>query len=392
MTKIAVFATHPIQYQAPWFRALAATPGLEIVVHFERTLDNVAQGAGFGVPFEWDVPLLSDFAHTIWLPAGTAVSGQQVGLTARAAAVWRLIRKERPDVALVLGWEASWLRLAALVGRLSGVPLLVRGDSNAVKKRPPLVRAVHRTYLSQFDRFLTVGRSNRQFYARYGVPDDRMFECPHFVDVKRFASETAQLRTDHQRLRSALGIAPAACVFLFAGKLQRKKRPQDFIHACAKAHARGDSVHALVVGDGDLRGEVEALACHLGLPVTLTGFLNQSEIPRAYAVADVLVLPSDAGETWGLVVNEAMASGLPAIVSDAVGCAPDLIIHGETGFVFPMGDVAALADAVRRMCASPSARESMGRRARTHVCGAYTVEHAVAGVVDAVSSLGRSTG
>jgi glycosyltransferase involved in cell wall biosynthesis len=167
-------------------------------------------------------------------------------------------------------------------------------------------------------------------------------------------------------------------VALFAGKLIEKKRPADLIAAAARV----PGVHALFVGDGPLREWCEAMAAELGVRATFTGFRNQSEMPSAYAAADVLILPSDRQETWGLVVNEAMASGLPAIVSEAAGCVPDLIIAGRTGYAYPPGDIDALAMALR---AIPDEGAAMGRAAALHVRD-YSVERAASGVVEAMTA------
>ena len=130
--------------------------------------------------------------------------------------------------------------------------------------------------------------------------------------------------------------------------------------------------------------EARAEAARLGVRVTWAGFLNQHEIGRAYAAADCLVLPSYA-ETWGLVVNEAMATGLPAVVSDAVGCAPDLIVPGETGETFRKGDVDDLAAALTRV------RERGGRSQMAAACLAridgYSFARSANGLVAACQSV-----
>jgi glycosyltransferase involved in cell wall biosynthesis len=105
--------------------------------------------------------------------------------------------------------------------------------------------------------------------------------------------------------------------------------------------------------------------------------------------ADFLALPSDFGETWGLVVNEAMACGLPALVSDRVGCGPDLVEDGVTGAVFPCGDVEALAERLRDLASNPERLRTMGRRAQERVLEGYSVQRAVAGTVEAVEFLSR---
>ena len=120
------------------------------------------------------------------------------------------------------------------------------------------------------------------------------------------------------------------------------------------------------------------------LPVTFAGFLNQSEIPKAYVAADCLVLPSDSGETWGLVVNEAMACGIPAIVSDHVGCGPDLVIEGETGGVFPLGDIDALAHKIAHFASDADRLKAMGKEAQRRVMTYYSVDRAVEGTLAAI--------
>ena len=118
-----------------------------------------------------------------------------------------------------------------------------------------------------------------------------------------------------------------------------------------------------------------------GISCSFAGFLNQSEIPLAYAAADALVLPSDAGETWGLVVNEAMACGRPAIVSDRVGCREDLVLEGETGLSFRFGDWEELGGQMRRLAGDPAQAKAMGAAARQRVHRDYSVERAAAGVL-----------
>jgi len=141
-----------------------------------------------------------------------------------------------------------------------------------------------------------------------------------------------------------------------------------------------------MAGDGRLRPLCEGYAAARKLPVTFTGFLNQTQIAGAYACADVLVLPSAYAETWGLVVNEAMACGLPAIVSDRVGCGPDLVRPDETGMIFPAGDLNALADAMSDYVEHPALIRAHGRNAR-ELISRYSIEAATEGTVSAVLSL-----
>ena len=187
-------------------------------------------------------------------------------------------------------------------------------------------------------------------------------------------------------LRRALGIPPDAIVYLFAGKLIGKKRPADYLRALQQASREQPTIHGLLVGDGPLRAELQELAQQERIAVSFAGFMNQSRIPEAYAASDLIVLPSDGRETWGLVVNEAMACGLPALVSDAVGCGPDLVHRGITGDIFPVGDVHDLAQLMSDWGKDRSRLLDAGLRAR-ELSSRYSVAVSVAGTMAAIESI-----
>ena len=164
-----------------------------------------------------------------------------------------------------------------------------------------------------------------------------------------------------------------------------RKHPADLLLAAARV--KSVPVEVTFAGAGDLEPELKEIARREGVNASFTGFRNQSELPAVYAGADLLVLPSDGLETWGLVVNEAMACGLPAIVSDAVGCGPDLVETGKTGAIFPLGDVSALADAIETVLGlDPEAT-------RRHVIARvdrYSPAACALGIVRAVATIGQS--
>ena len=385
--KLAVLTTHPIQYQVPWFRLLARQPGIELTVLFCHLPDANQQGAGFGVEFQWDIPLLEGYAYRLLHNIATTPSVAEFG-GCDTPEIATILRDERFDAVIVNGWVVKSCLQALWACRRYRVPCLVRGESNTLRPRAWYKRWIHRVLLSQYSAFLAIGKSNREFYLQNGVDESRIFMTPYGVDNAWFAAQAACHRGNRPALRRQWGIPEDAFVFLFSGKLIPKKRPQDVIRAMAVAGGGVRSRHLLMVGDGELRAECERLAAEVGTAVTFSGFLNQSEIPAAYACADCLVLPSDAGETWGLVVNEAMACGLPAIVSDHVGCQADLVEEGQTGAVVPLGDVEALGRVMARLAADGAARERMGAAARVRVAE-YSYERAVAGTLDALEVVCR---
>jgi glycosyltransferase involved in cell wall biosynthesis len=242
--------------------------------------------------------------------------------------------------------------------------------------------------LRVFDAFLDVGQWSREYYLHYGVSQDRIFHVPHVIDEGSFLFRAESLRAERNAIRAAWELPFDATVFLFAGKFIAKKNPLDFVRAFEIAAYSEARVAGLMVGDGPQRSVCQSLVRDGGLAVTFAGFLNQSEITRAYIAADCLVLPSDGGETWGIVVNEAMWCELPCIVSDQVGCGPDLVARQGTGRIFPLHDAKALADAMVSFARSPDERLGYAVRARKLI-QSYSVASAVEGTVNAVAAVKR---
>ena len=379
--RLVAIAPHPIQYHAPLFRALAACPELEFEVAFLELLDAKRQGQGFGVAFQWDVPVLEGYRSRV-LPTRRFAKGHW-GRAVRARAC---LRDLDPDAVLLTGWQTLPFVQLLLASRRMRIPALMRGESNALRPRPWVVDRLHGWLFRQVDAFLVIGRANRGLYEGHGIPSERLFDAPYFVDNEWFGAQAEVARVRRGELRAGLGIPGDATCFLYAGKFEPKKHPQHFLAALGTlTRTRPDlKVHGLLVGDGDLASELRTRVAAESLPVTFAGFVNQSEIPKHYAAADALVLPSDYGETWGLVVNEAMACRLPALVSDRVGCGPDLVQPGLTGERYPFGEVEAIARVLEKWAATPGLLVQMGRAAEEHVRRSYTISRTVEAVVQAV--------
>jgi glycosyltransferase involved in cell wall biosynthesis len=162
------------------------------------------------------------------------------------------------------------------------------------------------------------------------------------------------------------------------------KRPLDVVRAVGRLTAAGEAIELIIAGAGELERSMSEAAHAEGVEARFLGFVNQSRLPAVYASADVIVLPSSARETWGLVINEAMACGVPAVVSDSVGCGPDLVEPGVTGAIFPVGDVEAMAAAIRTALAlDPQAtRRRLAERMTT-----YSPAKAADGLIQAAAAL-----
>jgi glycosyltransferase involved in cell wall biosynthesis len=389
--RIAIVTTHPIQYQAPWFRAMAAHPELDIEVFFchHATPQQQAE-AGFAVEFDWDIPLLEGYPHRYLKNVATHPSANHFsGLD--TPEIGDIIRAQRFDAVINCGWhrKSYWQSIRACWK--TETPVMVRSDSHLHTERSALKAAAklpaYRLFIPRMDACLAVGRWAREYFLHYGARSDRIFLVPHTIDEAWFRDPAQRLASSRPQLRAAWNLPDGNAVFLWAAKFIPKKRPMDFVRALDLAARAGARVQGLIVGDGPLRAGCEQFARERSVPATFAGFLNQSDMVKAYVTADALVLPSDGGETWGVVVNEAMVCGRACIVSDKVGCGPDLITP-ETGAIYPLGDVERLAALMSAFAADPARLRSMGAAAAQKITQ-YSTQAAVRGVLEAVHAVAR---
>jgi glycosyltransferase involved in cell wall biosynthesis len=391
--RLTVVLTHPIQYYAPWFRHIVArAPGLALTVLHATEPTPAQQGVGFEQPIAWDVPLTEGYrSETVRAskPDDRIDSAHFLGLDVPEIA--DAIARTRPDVVLITGWYSITLVRALRACRRLGVPVLYRGDSHLLSAPRGWRHAIWRVktwvLLRHFSGFLSPGRRVDAYLRWFSVPAHRVFHVPHGVDNDLFARTAAPYLDPVHRAeaRRDWGIAKDAFVALFVGKLVPSKRPLTLVRAMAQL-PKGATL--MIVGSGPLEERLAPEAARLGVDLKLIGFLNQSELGKAYAVADCLALPSDFPETWGLVVNEALATGLPVVVSQAVGCAPDLVRDGETGYSYPLDDVEALADRLKAVWQHKTDGHDWRPKCRELVA-AYSYDVMTAGLVRACRSVLR---
>lgn len=388
--KIGVLTTHPIQYQVPWFRLLAEHSEIDLTVYFCMIPNQRQQGEGFGVDFEWDIPLLEGYRHVVLHNVAEEPTVSRFG-GCDTPGIDEIVREGGFNAFIVNGWVVKSCLQLLRACRKYRVPCIVRGESNDLRPRAGWKRMIHRVLLRRYTAFLYIGEGNRRFYLNNGVLEDKLFFAPYCVENERFRRAALELRGHRAEIRATWEIPRDTVTFVFCGKLIEKKRPMDVLRALSELSSNPDGlppIHVVVAGAGELLGACRSYARDRHLPVTFTEFLNQSEIARAYVAADCLVLPSDDGETWGLVVNEGMACGLPAIVSDAVGCQRDLVEDGETGAVYPVGDVEALAACMRTAASNRRGLRDMGRGAEARVAR-YSYAEVLRGTLAALDSVAQ---
>jgi len=258
-----------------------------------------------------------------------------------------------------------------LAAKALGIPVLMRSDSSLRDRaRSGIKLAIKKVFFDGLkmlvDGVLTIGSLSADYWHHYFGDEVPQFLMPHAVDNRYFAERAGAARAGRAALQTELGLDPSRPVVLFASKLQQRKLCTQLIEAyCRLAPATGTEPHPylVIVGDGEERAALERQAAATGLgSIRFCGFRNQSELPGFFDLATVFVLPS-RHEPWGLIVNELMNAARPVIVSDDVGCAPDLIEDGVNGCIYPVGDVSALTSALRRVLEKPGTAEAMGERA-----------------------------
>jgi glycosyltransferase involved in cell wall biosynthesis len=381
-----------IQYQAPLFRALAARSEVDLTVYFcdtrgaEESLDS-----GFGKRFRWDTKLLDGYGYKFLRNLSPFPSPERF-LGVLNPGIIRELYRQRFDAVIIHGYALAAYWLGYLGAWLSGTQVLFRGECVLRPNRPWWIRVGKRVLLSAlFSRtaaFLVIGSKSREFYTALGIPEAKLYFTPYAVDNDFFMDESERWRPRRGELKGEMGFGELPVV-MYCGKLLERKRPFDLLQAYEGIQR---DAGLLFVGDGHLRPGLERYVEERGFSyVRFSGFVNQSELPKYYALADVFVLPSGEGEVSPLVINEAMCCGLPVVVSDAVPSADDFVRNGENGYIYPCGDLDHLGRILRRCVLEEGLRRDMGVRSKEMIRGWGTPE-AVEGILDALRGVGSQSG
>ncbi len=392
--RLAVVLSHPVQYYSPWFREIARESRLDLKVFYlwdsgvAKTEDRT-----FQTSFSWDIPLLDDyeseFVTNLSRDPGTHhFSGLDNPGLIDAISQWG------PDAILIFGYAWKTHLKVLFSPQLRRIPKLLRGDSHDLHPRTglkaTLIKQLKRGILKRFSHCLAVGHANREYLLEHGVAERNITLVPHCVDNARFSTEVETSREAAADWKAGMDLSSDRPVALFAGKFEPKKRPGDLLEAFLKLpHTNTSAAPALLmVGGGPLEAELRRQAGEaLGKTVFFAPFQNQSQMPKVYAAGSFIVLPSFGnGETWGLAINEAMNLCLPAIVSSHVGCARDLIIPNETGWIFESSNVSELQSILKEALSDLGKTRKMGHSAKAHIAS-FSYEEATKTLLSALEGL-----
>ncbi|WP_017654668.1 glycosyltransferase family 4 protein [Fortiea contorta] len=348
MQKLAIITSHPIQYYAPWFRYLTSTTNLAIKVFYLWDFGVTKQvDVGFGQALQWDIPLLNGYEYE-FVPNVSSKPGVNHFWGLQNPSLVSQVKAYKPDAVLLMLY--NYASIYRFLGSWNSrqTPLIFRGDSHRLVLSTGIKAWARQQFITQiyqrFNACLYVGKANYHYFRYHGVSPNNLFFSPHAVDNDRFFAQTEIAKQQAIIWKRELGIPQDHGVILFAGKFDTVKRPLDLLQAFRQAKL--DRVSLLFVGAGILENELKSQAAAQA-NIYFAPFQNQSLMPRTYAIADLVVLPSYS-ETWGLAINEAMCLSRPVIVSNHVGCAQDLVSVGKNGLIFPAGDVCALTASLQQ--------------------------------------------
>jgi glycosyltransferase involved in cell wall biosynthesis len=384
--RILVVASHPVQYMSPLLRRMAGREDVDLhVAYCSLRGAEAGHDPEFGATLQWDVPLLDGYA---WTHIANRGSGAESFFGLWNPGIWKAIREGKFDAVLChTGYIRATFWISWFAAKLSRTAFLFGTDTTTLA---PMTGGSWKRYVKRLfwpilfrlaDQAIVPSSKSRELLMSLGLPAERITLTPYVVDNDWWAAQSAQ--ADRDGTRASWGVSAQDSVILFCAKLQPWKRPADLLEAFAKANLP----HAILViaGEGPLRSQLEAQTAALGIAsrVRFLGFVNQSRLPTVYTAADLLVLPSGY-EAFGVVVNEAMLCGCAVAASDHVGAVRDLIVHGRTGFVYPCGDVSALAAVLREATLNPPLLSAVRRAARARL-NSWSPNENLAATVDAVS-------
>ncbi len=389
--RVAHIVSHPIQYFAPLYKAIAENEDIDLTVYFCSAASTGRYfDAGFGATVEWDVPLLDGYKFVFTKEARTRTIGGMGANWRLSLDVLGLVLKGRYDVVWIHGYNSvDAVVLAALQGL--GHRVVLRDEQTLLTDRSRLKRAIKRLILPFLYKNVCgmyIGRASREYFIHYGTAPSKLFPAFYSLDNGWLQAQRSALSGRRSELRRQFGIEGDEPVVLFCGKLIDKKRPDLLLRAFAAVRARL-KCHLLFVGDGPMRIALEQLGTSLGITdVHFAGFLNQSRIGEGYVASDMFVLPSAYDETWGLVVNEAMNFGLPIIVSSRVGCGPDLVHDGINGYIFETDNQIALTEAICKVLSVEGDGIVQFGKASSSIIEKYDVHQCARDIVSCCLQLG----
>jgi len=267
------------------------------------------------------------------------------------------------DCFICSGWNSISSYIALKFCKKHKIPFIIFNESTSQEKS--IRRSIFSPYIKYViknaDACLVAGSRAKKFDVMMGAKPEDVFIQGYCVDNNKFISTTALLKKN-TALREILGFKKNSKLVLYVGQIIKRKGIDKLFEIFSEFNNEGENIELVLLGAGPLEDYYKRQILQKGIRnIHFKGFVQQDEILKYYAVADSFVLPSYE-ETWGLVVNEAMCSGLPVIVSKMAGSSEDLVEHGKNGFIFDPYNKNELKTYILRVCGNNHLRDQMGKK------------------------------
>ena len=365
MKKIAYLVSHPIQYQAPMLKYIARNLEADIETLFLTDMSIKGyKDVEFNKEILWDIPLLEGYKYKFLKTFGS--KNKVSYFSPICLNLFKVIKDGRYDIIWIHGWGSITNILAIIYAKQLNIKILLRGENGIHMPQGTIFKKFLKKRLLNYlfkkiDIFLAIGSMNKKFYESYGINESKIILMPYAVDNEYFKNKSDYFRKLSSNIKKSLDIQENSKIILYASKLTRRKNSLDLLLAYKNLieNTPIDYPYLLFVGSGEMESELKRMVKIYNLDrVKFLGFMNQSELPKYYELCDVFVLPSSS-EQWGLVINEVMNHSKPIIVSDEVGCGPDLVENNVNGFIYKCGDVSHLEICLSTLLADDIKKKQM---------------------------------
>jgi len=358
--KIAIVTTHPIQYQSPLFKEISHLDKFEADVYFasKQGYQSKYIDKDFKKKFNWNINLLSGYNYLF-----SSKNDQNVNsFFLSYKDLNNTLFKNKYDAILLFGWNNILYIKSFFLAKIHKVPIILRVETNSSQKINYFKKIIKYFILNilfkYIDYFLYIGTLNKKFYLNLGVNDKRLYPAPYSVDNNFFLNKKETNIFINKKFKKK--------TILFVGKLIERKNVEEFLNL-AKLFKNDRRFNFLVVGDGhQIKLCNEFIISNKLSNIKIAGFKNQRELKVIYQKSFLLIVPSKY-ETWGLVINEAMASGLPVICSRNCSSSRDLIINGKNGYVYNLGDIKLLKKIIIELSENKKKYLNMLKKIKKHI-------------------------
>lgn len=360
---LGILVTHATQFDGPLFRYLSREAHYSVTVYFShRRGDELSRDSELASEWSWDHDVRSGYQSVV----------RQAGALGIPRLLWTLL-SARHDLLVISGYTPMVHLLTAFLGRAGGMKVGLRSDTILSYGQPSGLKKILKDVALPFVLRLyatghPTGSLAADYLARHGMRKEATFLFPYNVDNQWLSSAAALARRSCQSLRAKYGIPANALIVLGVVKFVPREDPLTLLFGFTRLRETMPDAHLVLVGEGELRHRIESEVrqARIQANVHLPGYIPYSQLPSHYAMADIFVHPA-VREQWGVSVNEAMVCGVPVVVSSSVGAGHDLVVEGESGFVFSSGDADALARTLVRLAESPSLRKRVAENASVRI-------------------------